>query len=381
MKGRIEILFILEATTGGTFKHVLLLARHLPKERYNVSIALSHYRNCDSREYARQLELEGIKVYDIPMKREISVFSDLKAFGEIVKLLKQGSFDIVHTHSSKAGFLGRMAAAFFNVKVVHTPHCFAFQEKKGAARYAFLLLERFATLFCKRIIAVSKGEYNLILHEHIAPAEKIDLIINAIDENEIVINDASAALKKKFDISPQDSVILGVGRLVKQKNWITFIEIAAEILSREEHVSFLIAGSGESEGLQALIDKLGLGHKIKLTGYVKEIYAMYSLADIFVTTSLWEGLPYVILEAMMMSVPVLATNIPGNQDLITDGENGFLFEPDNRNDAVAILRKLLGDAYYRRQIGKRGYEYIKANNSFDKFLDNHMSLYQSLLSN
>jgi len=382
MMERISILLILESTIGGSFKHVLLLARHLPKDKYKVSVALSHLRNSNSIEHARQLEEEGIKVYNIPMKRSISMLSDLTAFGKIIRLFKSESFHIVHTHSSKAGFLGRMASVFFNFKVVHTPHCFAFQEKEGWARYAFLLLERFAAMFCERIIAVSTGEYNLILDEHIASARKISLIINAIDENEIVVSNEIPALKNRLGILPQDKIILGVGRLAKQKDWVKFIEIAAKVLYREKHVCFLIVGSGEeSEYLYRLICKLGLEQKIILTGYVTEIYTMYSVADIFVITSLWEGLPYVILEAMMMKLPVVATNIPGNQDLITDRENGFLFEPDQNDDAVIILQKLLNDDCYIHRIGMRGYEYLKANNSFDKFLNNHMRLYQSLLSN
>jgi glycosyltransferase involved in cell wall biosynthesis len=378
---RINILFILEATIGGAFKHVLLLVRHLPKEKYNVSVALSHLRYADSIKYARQLEQDGIKVYNIPMKRRVSVPNDLMAFRQIIRLFKTESFDIVHTHSSKAGFLGRLASVFFGFKVVHTPHCFAFQEKKGLSKYTFLLLERFAALFCERIIAVSAGEYDLALRKHIAPVQNICLIRNVIDEKEIV-GDESSALRRRLGISSQDRIILGAGRLVKQKGWLKFIEIATEVLKKEERVCFLIAGSGEEgEYLHELICKLGLERKIILTGYLKEIYSLYNIADIFMNTSLWEGLPYVILEAMIMKVPVVATNIPGNQDLITDNENGFLFDLDHHSDAVIILQKLLSDECYRRQIGGRGYEYLKTNSSFSTFLDNHMRLYQSLLDN
>jgi len=380
MVRRIKILLMLEATVGGAYRHVLQLALFLPKTEFDVSVVLSPLRGYDCDSDAGMLEQNGARCLFIPMTRGISLTGDMKAFMAIRRLLREQHYDIVHTHSSKAGLLGRIAAYLHGaVRIVHTPHCFFFQGKKGVAKWFMKIPERLLARITDCIIAVSDSEKALAEEERITAHDRIYIIKNAVLPGAVADEDTKARLRKQYDIPEGKKVIAGVGRLTHQKDWATFVHIAAEIVSRRNDVHFLIAGDGEErKRLETLIGKSGLQPYMTMAGYCRRMEEVYSITDVLLHTSLWEGMPYALLEAMAYRIPVAATAVPGNADIISPGRNGYLFSIGRHMEGGRQVEILLDDEQLRSKTGNAGYEYAVTHHSPEVFVRLHRQLYHRL---
>jgi len=381
MDRKCRILFGLEAADGGSIKHLLYLVLKLDKSRFDITVMLSWKRSRRVYEVIAKMQLAGAKVIVMPMERSISPWKDLKAMIYIYRFLRSNPCDVVHAHSSKAGALFRIAARLAGVpRIVYTPHCFYFQAKTGWAKKAFVAMEKWLAGFTHYIV-VSNGERNSALRHGIANAQKLRNINNAINFDEYNSPPACSPPAERLTLLsqlgiPNDTIVVGaVGRLTLQKDWETYIYAAAETLKTWSNTVFLIVGDGElMDPLKSLIHRLGIAGKVIITGYRDDIQQVFSIIDIYVSTSLWEGLPYVILEAMWFQKPVIATDLDYG-DIIQDNENGFLVSCRDYRLIAGKITHLIRNQQLGKEMGRKGFQLAQKCLSFNTFVRKHEDLY------
>ncbi|MDH5662502.1 MAG: glycosyltransferase family 4 protein [Elusimicrobiota bacterium] len=303
----------------------------------------------------------GIKLKIMPsMRREINLFRDLLAFIELYLLIRKGKYTIVHTHSSKAGILGRLAARIAGVKIIiHSVHGLPFFEYQNRfLNYIYILCERFAALFTDRLISVCDAMARKAIAAGVAKEDKFTTIYSGIELNHYFNSDISIAEKQKeLNLDPDVPVVGNISRLFELKGHNYLLEAASQVVEVFPEAKFLLVGDGIlRERLIRQAEDLKIRNNIVFTGLVerKEIPRLISVMDVVVHTSLREGLPRVLPEALAMAKPVIAFEIDGMPEIIKDGENGYLIPPkDSRKLANSIIR-LLQDKEKARRMGEAG---------------------------
>lgn len=376
-KGKIRVAHILEATFGGTRKHLMYLATRLDRSRYDVTVVCSTLRNPSFIADIELLLKRGVHVKVIQMARRIHPLSDCVALIRLYLFLRKGSYDIVHAHSSKAGFLGRIAARLARVPVVmYSPHAFSFHRGILGTQRRYLLLERFAAMFTDTIVAVSGGERDIAVNFGIKKSDDVVTIKNGVDLSEFDISIDAGALRKQIGLADARNVVGMVGRVCTQKGYRYFIEAAHEVSKVRPDVRFVLVGNGELDRALARIDGYGIRNLVVLTGQRTDVPALYALFDLVVVPSLWEGLPYVVLEAMAMRKPVVATRISGNAEVVLHGETGCLVPPGDAGAIANAVLDILSDAGRAAAMGERGRDEIERSymvgeniSSFERLYD------------
>jgi glycosyltransferase involved in cell wall biosynthesis len=376
---RIKLLYGLEAAGGGALKHVVYLATRLNKKVFDITVILSDSRGEDLTEPVKKMKDAGAKVSLIPMSRNVNPIQDLQVLFKLVFLIRKEKFDLVHAHSSKAGALFRLAAFVCRVqRIYYTPHCFYFQGKTGFKKTCFVLLEKLLGTMTTGVI-VSENEQQSAIQNKVITDSKLININNAIDFDDYRQNHEIEHTKTALGIHPKAFIVGSVGRLVPQKDWETYVYAAKEVLKFYPQTVFLIVGEGELHTkIQKLIFQLNLERKVLITGYVKEIYKIYGMIDLFVNTSLWEGLPYVFLEAMRYRKPIVATDT-GNKTVILDQENGFICAQKDYQGIAEKIISLVRDRKMAEQMGEKGRWMVCDKYSFKVFIQQHERLYLNSL--
>jgi glycosyltransferase involved in cell wall biosynthesis len=372
---KIRILYGLEAAEGGALKHVAYLALHLDKRLFDITVILSTRRDRRVCSEMDRLRAAGVTVIDMPMERQVKPGKDLAALLTLYKHLGRCRYDVVHAHSSKAGVLFRIAAWLRGIPtVVYTPHCFYFQGQSGIRQGMYLAIEQLMGFLTDRIV-VSNNEKNSAIRFRVAPPRKLVNINNAIDFSEYEPAEKSK-VRRELGIADDAVVVGAIGRLVEQKDWLTYIYAARETLQAYPNAVFLLSGEGALRAkLTQTIQELGLAQQMIITPHYEEISKIYSAIDIFVSTSLWEGLPYVLLEAMWFKKPVIATDL-GYGTMITDQQNGYLVGVKDYCMIADKIKGLLADKALRLRMGEKGNCLVKDHFPFRKFLQQHEGLYR-----
>ena len=377
---RVRLAIVMEATEGGTRKHLRLLAVNLPRDEFEVHAVVSTLRDPHFRTDIDAMRKTGVAVHGLNMVRRIRPLRDLTDYFRLRRILRRIRPHLVHSHGSKGGVLGRLAAYAEGVgAIVHTPHNYVFQWHAGLKRRFYLEVERFCTRRCTRVASVGPGQEKIALETDVAPKEKLALIENAVEAERygrVAKRDARESLGL-----PQDAPVVGnVARLVPQKGCRTFVRAAALAAREAEGARFVMVGGGPlARSVRELAGELGLGEKLIMLGHREDVERVYPAFDVFVLSSIYEGLPYVILEAMASSLPVVATRIPGSEDLVRDGETGLLARPDDARDIAGKVLSLLRDADARARMGRRGRRMVEESYTVQRFIDAHAELYRSLV--
>lgn len=297
--------------------------------------------------------------YSIPyFCRELSASKDIKALMELYKLIRRKKFDIVHTHSSKTGVLGRIAAKFAGVpKVIHTVHGFAFPAAASRkSYYLYFFLEWFAKFFTDELIVLNKKDHEIAI-EKLGYARKcVHIIPNGVDIDKFV----PGAIPKKNE---QIKIIM-VGRLWPQKDPKTLFHAIKTLLDEKIDVSLTYVGDGElMHELKDLAENYS--NNISFLGWQNNISELLPQHDLFVLPSLWEGMPLAILEAMSCGLPCLVTNIPGNNDLVKDGYNGFLFEVADHEKLAVLIKNYYHNSDMLLQHAENARTYVQEHFTLD----------------
>ncbi|HBC86817.1 MAG TPA: hypothetical protein DCZ94_07680 [Lentisphaeria bacterium] len=317
--------------------------------------------------------------------REINPFKDLKAYQYLRREFLNNRFDIVHTHTSKAGVIGRFAAGSAGIpRIIHTPHGTIYSENsriKGVpdikiGKYPFLLVERFAGKKQHFLTVLSKDERDICVSLKLSTQENTIIIPNGIDLARFNFDDVSRIRnRKQLGLSETDMLILSVGRLSSEKGHSVLISAFREALKSNDNLKLGILGEGplKDELLETNKDIIGSG-RLSLYGFHEDVETYLSASDIFAMPSFYEGFGLAVLEAMASGVPVISTDVGGIPELIENGSEGFLVSPDN---AISISEKILelcSSLEKRQEMGKSGRK--KASGfSIDKMLTKYFELY------
>jgi glycosyltransferase involved in cell wall biosynthesis len=372
-----RVLLVMEATIGGTRRHVVDVARGLARRGVETSLAASAEREPAFRADLAGLGRDGVRVVEIPMVREIRPGTDLRHHRVLVALLRELRPDVVHTHSSKAGVLGRTAGLRTGVgRLVHTPHTFAFlfgAMFSPAKRALFRRIETFLGARTDRLIAVSASDAETIRAARIVAPERIRIVPNGIDPARWA--ERACADRAALGV-PSDAPLAVVAGLL---NAAKGQDVALEALARPgiEALHVVFAGNGElREALEAQARRLGVAERAHFLGWRDDVPALFRAADFVLVPSRWEGMPYVVLEAGAAGVPVVGTKVDGLRELVRDGQNGFLAEIDSVDDlARALGRALAAGRPALRAMGARGRERVLTEHGVDTMVERLLAVY------
>ncbi len=379
-----RLCYVCEATQGGVRKHLrdLLHVFLRPEEGFEI---LGIFGDRGEAGFFEEMESLTDRFpnfqYEImpTFQRSIRPWRDRITYLVMKETMAEFKPDIVHTHSAKAGFLGRMAAHALDVpNVIHTPHVFPFQWSSGLSGRVFLSLERFAAKAAKTIVCVSESQRDFALERTLCAESKLTVIRNAIEPHELDPNGRTHA-RAKLGLAPDASVVGMVARLAPQKGVGVFARAAAEALRARPATVFVLVGGGPLEGeLRARLKKLNVApEKFLMLGHREDAEELYPAFDVLVLSSLYEGLPYVLLEAMVRGVPVVATDVLGSKDVVADGETGLLARVNDPADIAAKIVALLDDPEKMKRYGAASIARAAAEFSFDEFIRKHRLLYRS----
>lgn len=311
-------------------------------------------------------------------RREINPPFDFLAFLQLYKWCRRERFDLVNTHTSKGGFLGRLAARAAGVpRVVHTAHGFAFAEtdSKWLAKF-YTYLERLAGHFCDLVISVNEEERVEAIRRGVIRPDKIVTVLNGISLAPFQDASAVEAARRGLGV-PEDALIVGtVGRLATQKGFAYLIQAVPEILRLCQQVWFVFAGDGPLEfELRSLAAEKGVAERCLFLGFREDIPQLLACYDLFVLPSLWEGLSITLLEAMAAGKPVVATDIKGNREVIADGVDGLLVPPADPQLLANAIVELLEDRERARRMRTKAREKVREHFSQEAMVENTLRWY------
>lgn len=387
---KIRLMHILEATVGGTRRHLLDLCLGLPADRFQQHLVCSVLRDEGFLDDVAILREAGIEVTLLPMKREISLASDWRCLRELRRVMTDWRPQIVHGHSSKGGFLARLAArsARPRPRVAYNPHGFAFQMRTSPCKRAlYVALEKYAGRLTDVLVAPGASQKALALQHHLLPEERIPIVPNGIRAEDFQLQVDREAIREELGL-PAEAKLLGtVAALVPQKGVEHLVRAAVAVRRERPDVHLLIIGDGPLRGpLQRLADTLQLTampapahpNGIHFLGHRQDVPRLLAALDLFVLPSLWEGLPYVLLEAGAAGLPVVATAIPGNVDLIEEGRTGLLAPPGDHLELALTLFRALDDP----RLGEYGHslrEDVCRDYTMEKMIEGHVRVYEGLV--
>jgi glycosyltransferase involved in cell wall biosynthesis len=367
---------------GGAQENTMLTAALLDPDRYAVDVVSGPQTGLEGS-LIPEVRARGIQLTILPsLVREVNPFKDAVALVALRGLIRQGRYDVVHTHSSKAGILGRWAARLAGTPViVHTVHGWGHHDRQiPLVRRIYILLEQITQRITDRLIVVSPRNTQKGLADGIATREKYVTIRSGIE-----LDRFRQPSRPREDVQaeleiPLGAVVVGtVTRLSPQKAPLDFVAAAAQVAAHRQDVHFVIVGDGPLRAdVESQVAALGLTGRVHFTGLRRDVPDLMHSFDIFALTSLWEGLPRVLPQAMAAGLPIVATAVDGNAEAVRDGVNGFLTPPgDPGAMATAVLQLLEGPALSKR-MGQAGC--VRAL-EFDvhKMVGDIAALYETLL--
>lgn len=350
-------------------------------------------------------EREGITCLFVPeLQRSISPRQDWRAFWRLRALFQEYAFDIVHTHSSKTGVLGRIAARLAGVPVVvHTVHGYGFPLARNRfEKGLFIAMEWTAARCCDAMIVLKESDRLVGRRWLNVPAKKLHLLPNGVNTDTYRPIDQAQRREirhQRLGIGDDTMVIGMVGRLWRQKNPacfvdaaaivlerrsvvdpISLVEAAAKVLERKSDVRFVILGDGElREVLEESIRRYGIASHLHILGWRTDVPDLLAGLDIFVLPSRWEGLSLALLEALSSGLAVVASDIPGNSAVIVHEVNGLLFRDGDSDDLTGNLLRLLQEPDLRAQLALRGRADVLAHYRIENRIVHITDLYHRLL--
>lgn len=372
----IRIAQVVEATTGGVARHLIDLVTHLDPAEFTCLLYLSLERPESWREPLRALHRWGFVLREIPMER----IPDSSAVHHLAGWARRDAVDIMHLHSAKAGYLGRQAARAEVVPAIYTPHAFPFQRTTDTLRPLYRIIERRMATQTAKIICVSEGERQEALQAGL-PENKLVVIPNGLDFSKWkpIDPDRRKAARQTVGIGPDEIVIGALARLVPQKGIDVLVQAAEDVLPDFPRARILIWGDGpERKKLESMCRQLRLKN-IRFMGATEDPAAAYAAMDIFCAPSRWEGCPYALLEAMACGVPVVASDISGHTDLITNEYNGALFESDLPGPLAGALRMLLADVDVRDAFSAAGLKNV-AGYTVERMVEQMADIYRGVMN-
>lgn len=370
---------------GGPTFNVAYLSKYLQPEFETILVSGMKENSEESSDFILQ-EMGITPVYIPEMYREIDPLNDRKAYKKIKALIHDFKPDIVHTHAAKAGALGRLAAINSKVPVIlHTFHGHVFHSYFGKAKTRFFLeVERYLAKNSSGIVSISEQlKTELCIQYKIDTPARTFVVPLGFDLKRFSENrdQKRLAFRKQWGIKDHEIAIGLVGRLVPIKNHELFLRGVSALLKRtEKPLKAIIVGDGELRNqLEQLVDELALRDYVVFTSWIKEIDVVCAGIDIMALTSLNEGTPVSIIEAMSAQKPVICSNVGGVGDLIQHQKTGLLFESKNQEDFLQQLLFAIENPDDVALYAKNAQFYATENYSYQHLVKSMSALYYQLL--
>lgn len=293
------------------------------------------------------------------LHRAIRPWQDWRAYRSLMALLREIKPEIIHTHSSKAGIIGRAAAAKLGIPAVHTIHGAAFHYGQNAIAYEiYRLAEQWAAKRCDKIISVADAMTEQYLAAGVGSQEKYVTISSGMEVEPFLSPPRSRdVVRRELGIESGDVVIGKIARLFHLKGHEFVIAAASKVVREHPNAKFLFVGNGIlRESYQKYIDSLGLTRNFIFTGLVPpdRVPELIHAMDIVVHTSLWEGLARVLPQGMIAGKPVVSYDVDGAREVVISGETGYLLPPQSVDDLSHALNILVADPALRESLGNAG---------------------------
>ena len=382
-ENRIRILHVItRLDPGGSTDDTLLTVASLDASRFLITLAHGPTQGPRSlaEESARQ---KGVVFRCVPdLVRDIRPWRDLRALVALWRLMRQESYQIVHTHTSKAGFLGRIAARLARVPlVVHKPHGHVFYGYYGPAlTRLFIWLERWAAGFTDRIITLSARGAEEHVAAGVATPEKFVTIHSGVDFSPAAGQKSEPGeVRKSLGIAPEGLVVGTLGRLTAIKGQRDLVEAFAGLNEAVDNAWLLLVGDGEMRSdLEQQASGLGLQQRVVFAGWRDDIYNLLRAMDIFALPSWNEGMGKALVEAMYVGVAPVATAVGGVPDIVEDGKCGLLVPSRQPGRLCAALIELANDAEKRHRLGQEAARRARLY-SAEHMMEKLEALYESLI--
>ena len=364
-----------DSSFGGAAKIILRMAETMRSEGWQVDLLTTN------AVFQQAAEENGIGTVDIDViRREIRPFWDLLGLFRLYRFLRHERYTVVHTHTSKAGFVGRLAAWLARVPVIlHTTHGFAFHERSSRAKRVFYsTLERLAAYWCDRVVSVSEFHRRWALELGICGGDKIMAIPNGIAEPQSRM--PALQLRRDWGAHNDDLVILSTGRLAPEKGLEDLLKAASLLRRMGQRFRVVLAGDGPLRGqLENLARDLAISDQVTFLGYREDIPDLLAACDLVALPSLREGLSIALLEAMAAGKPIVATSIGSNVTVASQAEMALLVPPcDHQALSEAIIR-CGRDPALRMRLGSNARRVFESRYTEEKMLSAYRKTYFGLL--
>ena len=367
---------------GGPAIHVLNLSSGLDSDRFETVLIAGRVGPSEG-DMSYLAEALGVTPVVFPeLGREISPVRDVKSMFKLWRMIRRHRPDIVHTHTAKAGTVGRIAAALAGVPIViHTFHGHVFHSYFSRLKsWCFMAIEMGLTLLTTRIITISPHQQEEIA-ACIYAERKIEVIRLGFDLSKFLRPFDKEAALKRLGLPSGKEIIGCVGRLTAVKNLALFVEVAETLSQRREDALFVVVGDGsEREMLQNMVRDKGLQDRVLFLGWQTEIETVYKAIDLLVLTSKNEGTPVAVIEAMASGCPVVAAPVGGVVDLIEHGVTGFLADIEDSGDFVKKVEQILERPELRQRLAEGAREFVTSHYDLSRLFDDMSRLYIGLVS-
>ena len=358
----------------GAEKVILNLLEHLNPDKFDIYLAAFVEDRRPHRELLKESEKRGGKTIAIRCRKRL----DVQALKELLSILKKNDIDILHCHEMKSRAYGLIAAKVIELPIVATNHNWI-RENRTVATYE--LLDAFSLRFFDRIIAVSEEVKQLMLKFKI-PQRLISVVRNGINLKESCEKrDDNTSLRHALGIAENVRVVGMVGRLSIEKGIKYFLEAAQKTLVKMPNICFLIVGDGPMEKeLKQHTKMMGIEGRVVFTGFYKDIAALYSLLDVYVLTSLREGTPMALLEAMAARVPVVATGVGGVAQVVRHNENGILVKSHDPEEISESVLHLLRNPLESARLAANAKKALREEYSAERMAGQYENIYIDIVN-
>jgi glycosyltransferase involved in cell wall biosynthesis len=368
---------------GGAPDIVRLLFEKLPADAFELTLiyGLTTVPSQKSSDFIKRLKDKAVLIPSL--RRNINLFYDVCAFLQLCVILRRGSFDMVHTHTAKAGALGRIAAKIARVpKIIYSTHGHDFYGYFGRIGSCLTVwAERVAALFCDKIHALTELEKKDLLSFKICPEVKIEVISSGVELD--FLRPSQADIDKLKNVARSETKFLKVGfigRLEPVKGPKFFIEAAKSILTQRQNVRFILIGDGSlKEGLRRDTACAGLKEYFDFAGWKEDVRPDLWTMDLVVLPSINEAVGRSALEAQAAGVPVVATKVGGIPETVKDGVTGILVESNNADALAVAILLLLDDEKKRKEMGEAARGWVDEKFSDRLMVEKFADLYRELM--
>jgi glycosyltransferase involved in cell wall biosynthesis len=368
---------------GGSPDIVRILSCGLDKEAFKVTLVTgaTQYPSLKTSQFLDAFKEHVVVIPEL--RRDINLFSDAAAFFKLYNFFSDNRFDIVHTHTAKAGCLARLAASLAGVPVIiHTAHGHNFYGYFSPwFSKLIVVIERWLARRSTRLIALTELEKADYIKYNVAGHGKISVISQGLElERYLSLTHAQLAMRQSFGIKPGELLVAMIGRLEPVKGCEYFIRAAGIVAQALPQAKFIIVGEGSLRTwLQEQAGSLGLQERCIFTGWREDIPEIMSCVDVLVLPSLNEAVGIVLLEAQASGIPVVASKVGGVEEVIRDKQTGLLVGPADEHALAQAIQYLLSREDERRAMGEAGRKWVQDKFNAARMIETTAQLYRDTL--